>query len=236
MQGVGVVKLLRRYPVKSMRGEALDTATLTLQGIAEDRRYAFVQSESRSEFPWLTARELPEMLLYQPAVAGTDRPTVQVTAPSGATWPIESEELRQELAAKSGRAIHLMRDHRGNFDAAQVSVISRQTVERLAEESGTPENAMRFRPNLVVELHEGDAYEEVNWVGRLLRVGKTARIAITEVDIRCMMITLDPATAQASPSVLRCVAQQHEDRAGVYGAVLSSGEIRVGDTVALETG
>jgi uncharacterized protein YcbX len=236
MQGVGVVKMLRRYPVKSMRGESLDAANLTLQGIAEDRRYAFVQSESRSGFPWLTARELPEMLLYQPAVVGTDPPTVKVTSPSGETWPIESEELRKALAAKSGRAIHLMRDHRGNFDVGQISVISRQTVARLAEESGTPENAIRFRPNLLVELHAGDAYDELNWVGRVLCVGMTARIAITQVDFRCMMITLDPATAQASPSVLRCVAQQHENRAGVYGSVLSSGEIRVGDTVALENG
>lgn len=234
MKQVGAVKLLRRYPVKSMRGESLDAANLTLQGIAEDRRYAFVQSESRSGFPWLTARELPEMLLYQPAVVGTDSPTVKVTSPGGETWPIESEELRKALAAKSGRAIHLMRDDRGNYDVGQISVISRQTVERLAEESGTPENALRFRPNLLVELDGGGAYEEVNWVGRVLRVGTTARIAVTEVDFRCMMITLDPVTAQASPSVLRCVAQQHENRAGVYGSVLTSGEIRVGDTVALE--
>jgi uncharacterized protein YcbX len=113
-------------------------------------------------------------------------------------------------------------------------VISRQTIARLAQESGTPENAMRFRPNLLVDLHGGDAYEEVNWVGRILRVGNSARIAITEVDFRCMMITLDPATAAASPSVLRCVAQQHEKRAGVYATVLASGEIRVGDSVTLE--
>ena len=234
MQNVGVVKMLGRYPVKSMRGESLDTADLTLQGIAEDRRYAFVQSESRSGFPWLTARELPEMLLYQPAVVGTDPATVKVTSPGGETWPIASEELRKALAAKSGRAIHLLRNDRGNFDAGQISVISRQTIAQLAEESGTPVNPMRFRPNLLVDLQSGGAYEEMNWVGKILRVGKSARIAITEVDFRCMMITLDPATAQASPGLLRSVAQQHGNRAGVYGSVLTSGEMRVGDTVALE--
>lgn len=234
MQNVGVVKLLGRYPVKSMGGESLDTANLTLQGIAEDRRYAFVQSESRSDFPWFTALEMAELLLYQPSVLGADPAQVLVKSPSGETWPIASDELRLALQAKFGHPIHLMRDYRGNYDVAQVSVISRQTIVRLAEESGTPENAMRFRPNVLVDLQAGGPYEEVNWVGRVLRVGKSARIAITEVDFRCMMITLDPATAQASPSVLRCVAQQHEKRAGVYGNVLTSGEIRVGDTVALE--
>ena len=51
MQSVGVIRQVARYPVKSMRGEALPIATLTLQGMAEDRRYAFVQAASRSAFP-----------------------------------------------------------------------------------------------------------------------------------------------------------------------------------------
>ena len=144
MQSVGVIKMLARYPVKSMRGESLDAANLTLQGIADDRRYAFVQSESHSGFPWFTAREMPEMLLYQPSVVGTDPSSVTVTTPSGEQWPIDGEELRKSLQTKSGKAIHLMHDYRGNYDVGQVSVISRQTIAQLAEESGTAENAMRF--------------------------------------------------------------------------------------------
>ena len=70
MQSVGVIRRLARYPVKSMRGEALPATTLTLQGVAEDRRFAFVQADSRSAFPWLTARELPEMLCYHTSVEG----------------------------------------------------------------------------------------------------------------------------------------------------------------------
>jgi len=38
MTSVGVIRQLTRYPVKSMQGEALPSATLTLQGFAEDRR------------------------------------------------------------------------------------------------------------------------------------------------------------------------------------------------------
>ena len=67
-----------------------------------------------------------------------------------------------------------------------------------------------------------------------LRVGETARIAITEVDQRCVMITLDPASGTASPAVLRCVAQGHKGRAGVYGSVVTVGAVRVGDAVWLE--
>jgi uncharacterized protein YcbX len=236
MQSVGVIRRLARYPVKSMRGEALPATALTLQGVAEDRRYAFVQAASRSAFPWLTARELPELLCYRPSVerAGSPEVAVTVTSPGGETWPVESDELRRDLETRSGRSLFLLRDYRGSYDAAPVSLISRQTVARIAQESGTEEEAWRFRPNLLVDLESGAAFDELRWVGRILRVGDTARIAVTEVDQRCVMITLDPASAKPSPAILRCVAQQHGQCAGVYATVLTAGEVRAGDTVALE--
>ncbi len=236
MNAVGKIHQLARYPVKSMGGQSLPATTLTLQGVPDDRRYAFVQTASRSHFPWLTARELPELLRYKPIIedAGAGEATVTVATPSGEKWPVQSEELRREIEERSGRAIFLLRDYRGSYDVAPISLIGRQTIARIAEESGTEENPMRFRPNLVVDLQEGEPFEELNWVGRILRVGDAARVAITEVDQRCMMITLDPESAKPSPSVLRCVVQQHKQCAGVYGTVLTPGETRIGNTVWLE--
>jgi len=236
MNPVGIIHQLARYPVKSMRGEALPATLLTLQGVPEDRRYAFVQSASRSSFPWLTARELPELLRYKPAVEakGSGEPVVRVTTPSGTTWPVDSEELRREIEERSDRALFLLHDGRGSYDAAPISLISRQTVARIAEESGTAENPWRFRPNLLIDLQDGGAFEELKWAGRVLRVGDAARVAITKVDQRCVMITLDPETGESSPSVLRCVAQQHAKCAGVYGTVLAPGEVRAGDPIWLE--
>ncbi len=237
MQFSGVIRQLRRYPVKSMRGESLDATTLTLQGIPADRRYAFVQTASRSSFPWLTARELPELLCYSPFTekVGPQEAEVTVTTPTGEKFPIKSDELRQALEAHSGRELFLLYDYRGSYDVAPVSLISRQTITRIAQESETKEDSVRFRPNLLVDLEGGEAFDELNWVGRIVRVGDAARIAITEVDQRCMIITLDPASAKPSPAVLRCVAQQHKQRAGVYATVLTPGEVRVGDTLSLET-
>jgi uncharacterized protein len=236
VQSVGVIRQLGRYPVKSMRGESLPATTLTLQGIPADRRYAFVQAASRSSFPWLTARELPELLCYRPCVEEVSPQEVEVTVttPAGETFPINSHELRHALEARSGRELFLLHDYRGSYDVAPVSLISRQTITRIAEESETKEDPMRFRPNLLVDLESGEAFDELNWIGRILRVGNAARIAVTEADQRCMMITLDPANAKPSPAVLRCVAQQHKQCAGVYGTVLTFGEVRVGDTVQLE--
>ena len=237
MQSVGLIRQLGRYPVKSMRGESLPAATLTLQGVPVDRRYAFVQRASRSSFPWFTARELPELLCYATCVeeSGPQEFEVSVITPGGEKFPIRSDELRQSLEARSGKELFLLCDYRGSFDVAPISLISCQTISRIAEESETEEDPLRFRPNLLIDLEGGEAFDELNWVGRILRVGDTARIGITEVDRRCMMITLDPASAKPSPAVLRCVAQQHKQCAGVYAAVLTPGEVRIGDTVSLET-
>lgn len=236
MQCLGVIRQLARYPVKSMQGEALPSAVLTLQGFEEDRRYAFVQATSRSSFPWLTARELPELLYYRTSVekAGTPEVAVKVATAQGDNLPIESDELRKALETRSGRSLFLLRDYRGSYDAAPVSLISRQTVARIAEESGTKENWWRFRPNLLLDLEDGGPFDELQWVGKTLRIGSAARIAITEVDRRCVMITLDPATGESSPQILKCVVQKHGQSAGIYATVLTPGEVRAGDPVQLE--
>ena len=233
----GIISQLARYPVKSMRGEALPTASLTFQGIPDDRRYAFVQTASRSDFPWLTARQFPELLRYRPVVEkeASGEVLVTVTTPTGEKWPVDGNDLRRELEQRSGRDLFLLRQDRGSYDAAPISIISRQTIARVAEESGTEDDFRRFRPNLVVDLSSGEPFDELNWVGQILRVGDTARVAILKVDQRCMIITLDPESTQSNPNVLRCVAEQHARCAGVYGTVLSPGEVRTGDAILLET-
>jgi uncharacterized protein len=236
VQRVGVVRMVARYPVKSMRGEAAPSLPLTLQGFEEDRRFAFVQAESRSAFPWLTARELPELLRWQTSVEkpGTPDVAVTVTTPAGERWPVASNELRQAVEKRFGKAVFLLRDYRGSFDVANVSLISEQTIQRIAEESQTEMNPWRFRPNLLVHLEGGAAFDELKWVGRVVRVGSKARVAVIKEDERCMMITLDPATSEFAPPILKWVVQQHNKCAGVYATVLTPGEVRTGDSIHLE--
>jgi uncharacterized protein YcbX len=160
---------------------------------------------------------------------------VTVSTPSGAKWPVDSEELRREIEARSGLTLFLLRNGRGSYDTAPISVNSRQTIAQIAAESGTEENPWRFRPNLLVDLQDGGAFEELSWVGRILRVGDAARIAIIKVDQRCVIITLDPESGESSPGILRSVVQNHDNCAGVYGTVITPGEVRAGDPVWIET-
>lgn len=73
---VGTVAALYRYPVKSMRGEAMERARLRWTGIDGDRQYAFYRAANASRSPWLTARQLAEMVLYAPRYADPADPPV----------------------------------------------------------------------------------------------------------------------------------------------------------------
>ncbi len=71
-------------------------------------------------------------------------------------------------------------------------------------------------------------------VGRRIAFGDVLEIMIVKNDMRCIVITLDPDTAAASPEVLQVVARHHASCAGVYGAVLREGIVRPGDRVSVD--
>ncbi|MGD9893609.1 MAG: MOSC domain-containing protein [Dehalococcoidia bacterium] len=237
MNEVAVIRAIFRYPVKSMRGEELPEAELTLQGFPFDRQYAFVQANSRSIFPWLTGREYAGLLRYRARVEVSDagRPDVVVVDPDGDTIAVHHDALRLALEERSGRPLFLLRDYRGSQDAAQVSLIGDASIAQIGAECGTPVEPSRFRANLYLETISGAPFEEDGWVGSILRIGDTARIAITEQDKRCAMITLHPETGEARTEVLTAVARNHNTMAGIYGSVLTPGPIRPGDAVRVES-
>jgi uncharacterized protein YcbX len=84
-----------------------------------------------------------------------------------------------------------------------------------------------------LDLESAKGCKENEFVGRSLRIGPKVVVSILERDPRCMMITLDPETAEKTPAILKRVAQAHDGFAGVYGAILAEGMIRKGDSVEL---
>src|SRR5689334_3409535 len=102
---VGTVAAIWRYPVKSMRGEAIDGSHVDWPGLDGDRRYAFVRSGNLSSFPWLTGRDVPALIRYAPYFADPAHvleSRVRVQTPDGRDLAVESAELVAELAALHG--------------------------------------------------------------------------------------------------------------------------------------
>src|SRR5512138_283647 len=102
---VGEVEALYRYPVKSMRGERLEAATLGWHGLEGDRRLAFRRLDERGGFPWLSATKLPDLILFTPQrrEAGNDEalPT-HVRTPEGEEMPLFGEALAAEVGRRCG--------------------------------------------------------------------------------------------------------------------------------------
>lgn len=86
MTYLGTVKAIYRYPVKSIGGETLASVTLRWSGIDGDRQYAFYRAANRSRFPWLTGREVADLLTYSASYLEPENPrhsAVRVSTPEG---------------------------------------------------------------------------------------------------------------------------------------------------------
>ncbi|MDQ5844280.1 MAG: MOSC domain-containing protein [Acidobacteriota bacterium] len=236
---LGHVCELVRYPVKSMAGTATESAFLGWHGLDGDRRYAFRRLEDNSGFPWLAASRLAELLRYHPfgldESSGEPLPT-HVRTPDGRQLELRSAELEREVAERFGSSVELMKLKHGIFDDATVSVISLATIAGIGQEAGGALDRRRFRANIVLDTHNPEPFLEDGWVGGTLAFGNSEpkpAVSVTARDVRCMMINLDPDTAKQDARVLKTVVRLNKNNAGVYGTVVQTGTIRVGQPVSL---
>lgn len=233
---VGTVVALRRYPVKSMRAEALDRAELRRTGLAGDRQYAFVKDAGRPHFPWLTGRDIPALVLHAARYldpADPDRSPVLVRTPDGDELALDDPALAARFSAAVGDGVRLRRPDAGAFDAMPVSVLTTALADRVARAHGAAVAPGRFRANVLIEPLPGAPPEE-EWAGAGLMFGDGAARLRAECPIpRCAMVTLDPDTAAKDPAVLRTVARRFGNEVGLYCAVERPGAVAVGDPVAL---
>jgi uncharacterized protein YcbX len=261
MSVIGTVESLWRYPVKSMRGEELDELFAGYAGVYGDRLFAFESAASPKGFPFLTGREQRQMVRFRPRFRDPDkaaRPINQVEAetlspflnpvsaspaelmvdvetPDGKTFAIDDPALLETLRAglEDKHQLTLLRSDRAMTDCRPLSIFAVQTARKLEEEAGVEVDKRRFRANIYLDLASSDGFAENEFVGRSLRIGSKVIVSVVERDSRCMMIVLDPDTAEKTPAILKQVAQAHEGTAGVYSAVLVEGTIRKGDPVEL---
>ncbi len=235
---IGTVIALNRYPVKSMQAEPLDTAELFWTGLHGDRQFAFVKADNTSAFPWLTARDLPALVLHRARYADPDDPRctrVQVTAPDGTAFDLADPALSGRLSEAAGHPLHLIQTGRGTYDAMPVSVLATTTADAVGQAHGAPVGLDRFRANVIIKPDD-PASTDADWCGRTLLFGDGPEAPGLSLDWaipRCAMVAIDAATAAKDPAVLRTVVQRFGNRIGTYCAVYRPGVLRVGDRVRL---
>jgi uncharacterized protein YcbX len=119
--------------------------------------------------------------------------------------------------------------------AGSASIVSRESLARLAEEAGEDElDGRRFR--MLFEIEGVRAHEEDEWQGTSVRVGE-ATIEVNGDVGRCAVTTHDPDTGVPTVDTLKALARYRPEGRqeplplGVYASVVVPGRVRVGDEV-----
>lgn len=246
---LGSVKEIYRYPVKSLRGEAMKWATIQAYGIEGDRMYAINDLQRLGKF--LTAREASELLGYegQYKYAETNGVSngegiIQVKTPSGAVLNWDDPILWKELSQVCGRPLAgVKREPRkepdpirlepiGSFEEEHLLITSDASLAAFQHIWGKSTDLRRFRTNLHLCLADPEPFQEETWVGQRLAIGEVI-VDIMKPCTRCVMTTIDPDTLQRDPSLHRTLVEKRKNHFGVYGRIVQTGRIQQGDAVNL---
>ena len=184
--GIGSVRGLWRYPVKSMLGEELGTATLTERGVQGDRQFALIDLETGHVVSAKNPRRWPTMFAFQARLLPGSSMGVEITLPDGRIVTESLREVDAVLSQQLGRTVTLttvppaqpvLEQYVPNldglverdsetvvkispttfFDEAPVHLLTTATLEAL--QSRYPDgrfDARRFRPNVVIDTGTSD--------------------------------------------------------------------------------
>ncbi len=232
---VGQLAGLRRFPVRSLGGEAPNEAHVQGSGLAGDRIYD-LYDEQRGVF--LNAANAPFLLRYRarfldPLVRGDAlEPWIRVKTPEGEEVPLSDRSWIESVSRRCGRPVRLRARTDVESDPAPLHVLSVPTVRFLEKQYGGPLEAIRFRSNILLDLPDARPFEEDRWIGRQVWVGDVLVEIVRPCD-RCLVTSLDAETPEHSPGVLNAIARGRGGMLGVYGRTLTGNRLRVGDPVAI---
>jgi uncharacterized protein YcbX len=219
---------IRRYPVKSMGGEALAAVGLDGRGVVGDRRYAVVDGEGRFAAGKDSRRFRRRDQVFEYA-ASTDSDGMVRVARGDDDWVAGDAALDADLTARFGDPVRVLPEQGvSHFDAGAVSIVGTATLAWCARELGVDADHRRLRANLLVETAE--PFEEESWVGHGVRVG-AVRLSVVERVERCRTIDLAQDGVATTTSWLKALGRSRDLCVAVYADVVVPGSIAVGDLV-----
>ena len=205
---------LWRYPVKTLAGEALETAELTAGGIPGDRIVHVRGPEGVR-----TSRRHYRLL----GVQGSLDPNGH-TRVNGYPW--NSEDALAAVRAAAGNDSWLEAyDELDRFDVLPLLVATDGAVAAFGRD------IRRLRPNILIGDVNG--MDEIDWPGSELHIGDVV-VRLDSRRGRCPMTTVDPDTLQRDPEVLRDIARRFNGQLALNADVLRPGIVRIGDSVSLK--
>lgn len=241
---VGRVSDLTIYPIKGMRGIAVDTMEISFNGARGDRSHAYIMTDSPKTPNTLDTIVCPQLLQYTPQLRNPRTPKdspIEVFTLEMQNFAPDDSELLAELSELCGHPLAALRMGRGLYHSQPLSLISLASISAIEASVGATIDPRRFRENITIDTRKGPPFEEDEWRGHVVSFGyrrDSAKIVVTKLDRRCKTINLDPETGKRNQSILQAVQKRDtvagEVRAGylgVYATVFSEGTIQKGDPV-----
>ncbi len=208
MAGISVSQLWR-YPVKSLRGEALQSVQLTLDGIKGDRVVHVANQRGL-----LTGRTRHGLLTLPVSTGPDGAPRIK-----GHRW--DSAEAAALVHDHAGLDARLVADtDPERFDVLNLLVATDGAVERLGYD------VRRLRPNLVLSGVPADL--EPQLTGQAVAIGDVL-IGVHSVRQRCIVTTIDPDTGEQDLKVLRRIRDDFGGELALDCWVIRPGLVRIGD-------
>ncbi len=252
------------YPLKSARGYAVPAATMDRFGLEGDRRWMlvdeggrFVSQRSLADMALLAA--MPEgdglRLEWSGESVTVERPSPQGECVIARVWedtvvaPLADPDVNAWLSERLGESVRLvhypdtaLRGVEPGYappsqlvafsDGYPLLVIGEASLEQLNARLPAPVPMDRFRPNLVIAGAEPHAEDQ--W--RTLKIGD-ARLQLVKPCSRCVVPSIDQATAQRDPHINRTLAGYRRREGVIYfgmNAIAGPGsQFRVGDAVEI---
>ena len=249
--GDATVLQLWRYPVKSLQGERVGTATVQADGLAGDRRWG-IRDEATGRV--LTGRREPRLLDAAATVDDDGEPALAL--PSGAHVVGLGPSTDDALSDWLGRPVRLIEasdvGDRAEFfadatDDASAAIEWTMPPERFVDampllilttaslrtaSSRYPAgdwDGRRFRPNVLVDV-DGEGWVEDGWCGQRVHIGDI-QLVPQQPCVRCTMVTRPQPGLDRDLDIFRTLARDHDGTFGVRTTVDVGGTITEGDRV-----
>ncbi|OJF12279.1 MOSC domain-containing protein [Couchioplanes caeruleus] len=229
---------VRRFPVKSMLGDAVPDAWVDHRGLVGDRLWAVCDADGKLGSGKNTRRfrRMPGLFRLR-AHAGEPVPIVEL--PDGRCFAADESAGHRAVSEVLGRPVTLVAETTiPHHDEGPVSLISTAALRALTgmcggEPGGGDVDPLRFRANFLVDV-PGSGFPEDDWFGRRLRVGRDVVLRVVRPLTRCVMIDMAQAPAVGRNDLLKALAERREMTFGVFATVERPGRVAVGSDVAFE--
>jgi uncharacterized protein YcbX len=121
---VGTIENLWRFPVKSMRGEELQEATIIERGVLGDRAYALIDTDTGRVVSAKSAKLFPNILncaakFAEPPRSGSAIPPVHISLPDGTAVRSDSTDVNRVLSVYFKRNVALKQSAPEDFTVDQ---------------------------------------------------------------------------------------------------------------------